>query len=452
MSKIHFVGAYGAGMSALAQFHAMGGGEATGSDRFLDQGRAAEIRTRLERAGVSLFPQDGSGIDPATATVVASTAIEDGNPDLAAAARLKIPVVHRADWLAGLVREHRTVAVSGTSGKSTVAAMVYSILVEAGMSPSVITGAGLHALEAQGLLGNAKRGDSDLLVIEADESDGTLPKYRPEIGVLLNLGKDHKELDELERIFQAFRERCPRFVLNADEANLSRWAEGSATFGFSAGATRGEGLAVDAAGSRFSVDGVLFEIPLPGRYNAVNALAAACAAREAGAPLEAASRALASYRGIARRYDEIGRVRGIRVIDDYAHNPDKIRAVLAAARAQANGGGLRVVFQPHGFGPTRFLKDDLILAFGDGLRAGDTLWIAPIFYAGGTAAKDIDSGMLAAPLRGRGLDARAPESRDGTAAEIAAAARDGDVVLVLGARDPSLTEFAKGVYAALESA
>jgi len=449
MSKVHFVGAFGAGMSALAQFHAMGGGSATGSDRFMDQGRAGDIRTRLERAGVSLFAQDGGGIDAKTETVVVSTAIEDDNPDLAAARRLSIPVVHRADWLARLVREHRTIAVAGTSGKSTVSAMTYSILTEAGMSPSVITGAGLHALEEQGLLGNAKRGESRWLIIEAGESDGTLPKYEPEIGVLLNLGKDHKELDELEAIFESFRGRCARFILDADEANLSRWSSGAVSYGFSAGALRGENLEVGSAHSRFSVEGVVFEIPLPGRYNAVNALAAVCSAREAGAPLDAAARALAAYRGIARRYDEIGGARGVRVIDDYAHNPDKIRAVLAAARRQANGGGLRVVFQPHGFGPTRFLKHELIEAFASGLGKADTLWIVPIFYAGGTAAKDIDSAMLTNPLRTRGMDARAPATREAALEEIADASQDGDVILVLGARDPSLTDFSKAVLASL---
>jgi UDP-N-acetylmuramate--alanine ligase len=363
MSRVHFVGVYGAGMSALAQFHAMGGGEATGSDRFLDRGQASEIRERLERAGVGLFAQDGSGITGKTDAVVASTAIEPDNPELAAAERFGVAVEHRADWLARIVREHRTFAVAGTSGKSTVAAMLYSILRDAGRSPSVITGAGLHALEAEGWLGNAMRGESDLLVIEADESDGTLPKYEAAVGVLLNLGKDHKEIEELERIFSAFRERSRSFVVNADEENLARWTEGASTFGFERGALRGENLELRPASSRFSVEGTAFELSLPGRYNASNALAAVCAAKEAGVSFPEAAKALASYRGIARRYDVLGESGGVRVVDDYAHNPDKIRAVLAAARRQANGGGLRVVFQPHGFGPTRFLKNDLIEAF-----------------------------------------------------------------------------------------
>ncbi len=449
MKKVHFVGVYGAGMSALAQFHAMGGGATTGSDRFLDQGKAGDIRKALEKTGVSLFPQDGSGISRDTATVVVSTAIEADNPELVQAGDVGIEVVHRADWLARIVREHKTIAVAGTSGKSTVSAMLYTILKTAGFSPSVITGAGLHALEAEGLLGNAKRGASDLLVIEADESDGSLPKYEPWLGVLLNFGKDHKELDELERIFSEFNRKCEKFSVNADETSLSRWMEGAVTFGFGPASVHAENLVVNPEGSTFSVEGVSFQIPLPGQYNAANALAAICAAREAGVSLKDSSRALEGYNGIARRYDYIGEAGGVRVIDDYAHNPDKIRAVLSAAHAQVNGGKLCVLFQPHGFGPTRFLKDDLVEAFSEGLAEGDVAWFSPIFYAGGTAAKDISSDDLAAPLRERGIDARSPDSRPDAGKDIVETSKAGDLVLVLGARDPSLPQFAKDILGGL---
>ena len=436
-------------MSALAQFHAMGGGVATGSDRFLDQGKAGAIRTALEKVGVSLFPQDGSGISEKTGTVVISTAIEADNPELVKAESLNIEIVHRADWLARIVADHKTIAVAGTSGKSTVSAMLYTILEAAGKKPSVITGAGLHALEDEGLLGNAKRGDSELLVIEADESDGTLPKYEAWLGLLLNFGKDHKELDELERIFSEFHAKCEQFAVNADEANLKRWSQGAATFGFESGTLRAEGLAVETWVSRFSVEGVRFKIPLPGRYNAENALAAICAGRELGVSLEDAANALRTYRGISRRYDFIGEAGGVGVVDDYAHNPDKIRAVLSAARAQVNGGRLRIVFQPHGFGPTRFLKNDLIEAFADRLEDSDTVWFAPIFYAGGTAAKDISSADLANPLRERGFDARALETRADVSSDITREAKEGDLILVLGARDPSLTQFAEDILGGL---
>ncbi|MFH1725524.1 MAG: Mur ligase family protein [Elusimicrobiota bacterium] len=445
--KVHFVGIGGCGMSALAQFHAMGGGEASGSDRLLDRGQIADLRERLEALGVRLVAQDGSGIDSGTREVVASTAVEDSNRDVARARELGIPVVLRADALARHVAGHRTLAVAGTSGKSTVTAMAYEILEVGGLGPSLITGAPLNRLVDKGLIGNAFRGDSDLLVAEADESDGMLPKYEPWIGLLLNLGKDHKEVSEIRDMFLKLRSRSRRFVVNADAANLAELREGSVSFGFSGGSVRGRDLKTGPRGSTFSVDGVRFEVPLPGRHNAENALAAAAACIEAGVALETAAGALARYRGVARRFEAVGTSDGVEVIDDYAHNPDKVKAALAAAHLRA--GRVLAVYQPHGFGPTRFLKAEFIEAFAAALGPSDVLWLSEIYYAGGTAVRDITSDDIAAPLRSRGVDARYAPDREAVAGEIARAARPGDVVLVLGARDPTLGAYARRILEAL---
>lgn len=436
-------------MSALAQFHAMGGETVTGSDRLLDQGGLDELKGAFEKLGIRLFSQDGSGVGSGTRQLTVSTAIEGNNPDIKKARELLIPVKHRTDVLAANVTAHRTLAVAGTSGKSTVTAMIFEILEAAGRSPSLITGAPLASLAERGLLGNALRGESDLLVIEADESDGTLPKYSPWLGILLNIGKDHKELSEIRELFARFRERSRSFVANADAAGLSEFLEGAATFGFEAGELRGTKLEIDARSCRFEVCGVSFELPAPGRYNAENALAAAAACRKAGVPLQTSAEALSRFRGISRRFEVVGAAGGVEVVDDYAHNPDKLRAVLSVARSRSKRAW--VVFQSHGFYPTRFLKNELIDAFSDSLRPVDKLVMPDIYYVGGTTAKDISPEHIAAPVRERGLDARHIPKREDIAAEIAAAAGPGDMVLVLGARDPTLSAFARDILERLKA-
>ena len=198
--RIHFTGVCGTGMSALAQFDALQGLRVSGSDRSADRDEAADVVGRLRQAGIALLPQDGGGVTP-DALVVVSTAIEKDNVDVLRAQTLGAEIVHRADHLAALAARRRTLAVAGTSGKSTVTAMIFEILLAAGQEPSLIAGANLPSLRAKGLVGNAWLGKSDLLVIEADESDGTLTRYAPALGLLLNISRDHKELGELEELF-----------------------------------------------------------------------------------------------------------------------------------------------------------------------------------------------------------------------------------------------------------
>src|SRR5207249_2409925 len=218
-------------MSALAQFQVMTGGRASGSDRAFDRGERAAGRGQLERLGIAIFPQDGSGIGADTDALVLSTAVEEGVPDVARARERGVPIVHRSELLARFVNERRSVAVAGTSGKSTVVAMLFEILTGAGRDPSVITGGDLGVLERQGLWGNAWAGRSDLLVVEADESDGSVVRYEPAVGVLLNLHKDHKPIEEVADMFATFRARSRAFVVSED-ANLTGLARGARVFGF----------------------------------------------------------------------------------------------------------------------------------------------------------------------------------------------------------------------------
>ncbi len=445
---IHFTGVGGAGMSALAQIHAMDGGPATGSDRDFDRGRGAALKSRLEALGVRLFPQDGSAITRETALVVLSTAIESENPEIAAAKTLGVALMHRSEFLARHVAGMRTIAVTGTSGKSTVVAMIFEILEAAGRGPSVITGGALRSLQERGLTGNAWRGKSDLLVIEADESDGSLVNYRPAVGVFLNLTKDHLEVSALTEIFLKFRSNVQTALVNADDPALAG-VRADATFGLSKGDVLAEHVALDAAGARFTIKGVSFTLPAPGRHNVENAVAAVAACVNEGVSLADCARGLSGFKGVARRFQSLGSARGVEVVDDFAHNPAKIAATLAAARLR----GRRVlgVYQPHGFAPTRHLKNELIAAFAEGLRPEDRLWLPDIYYVGGTASKDISSRDVVDPLRAKGLAAFHIPERTDIVPLIAAEAKAGDLVIVMGARDPSLSDFALAVLQALRA-
>ena len=448
--RFHYVGVAGSGMSALAQYQVMGGGRASGSDRAFDKGERSEQRAALERLGVEVHPQDGSAVQADTAAVVLSTAVESEVPDYAAARARHLPTVHRSELLAHFVQARRTAAIAGTSGKSTVAAMTFEVLKGANRNPSLITGGELLSLQQLGLIGNAFNDPlSELLVAEADESDGSLVHYRPAVGVILNLQRDHKEIADVRVLFERFRAQATEGVVVGEAENLSELAlEAREIFGLGPRATvRGEVVEIGPQGSRFTVAKVRFELPAPGRHNVENALAAIATCRTLGVGLEEMVAPLAAFGGVARRFQSVGRVRGIEVIDDFAHNPAKIHAAIATAHARSRR--VLAVYQPHGYGPTRFLRSELIEVFAGTLANDDRLWLLEIFYAGGTAARDFSSSDLAAEIAQRGRPA-AFTTRDEVAARVAEVAREGDLVLVMGARDPSLTDLARGILAELE--
>lgn len=461
--RFHYAGVGGSGMSALAQFQALLGGHASGSDRSFDQGGREEARAQLTRLGVQLFPQDGSGVRAAgCAALVVSTAVEDSVPDVRAAKELGLPILHRSELLAHFVASHRTLAVSGTSGKSTVVAMTFELLRGAGRDPSVITGGDLELLRAEGLWGNAWRG-GELLAIEADESDGSLVRYEPAVAVVLNLQRDHKPESEVSSMFETFVARAREAVVLGEGDNLAPIVAAArtqrlpvVTFGFGPDAhVRPEDGSVELGprASSFDVRGTRFTLPVPGRHNVENALAALATASVVGVPPGELVAPLAGFRGVGRRFQTIGVANGVEVIDDFAHNPAKLEAALTTAqrRVAPSGGRVLAVYQPHGYAPTRFLRADFVDTFAHVLGATDRVWWLEVFYAGGTTTKDFSSADIVADLAARGLGSRAAfaESRDALVNAVAMEARPGDLVLVMGARDPSLTGLARRIVDAI---
>ncbi|MBI4801396.1 MAG: hypothetical protein HY796_02620 [Elusimicrobia bacterium] len=443
--KIHFTGIGGSGMSALSQIAAMEGRRVSGSDRDFDNSRNLGFKASLEKLGIKIFPQDGSGIDGDTEEVAVSTAIEDSNPEIARARALGARLTHRSELLASYVDNFKTIAVGGTSGKSTVVGMVFTILEEAGLSPSVITGGPLVALKERGLIGNAWRGKGEILVIEADESDGTIEKYRPAAGLILNISKDHKDVAELKRIFAQFAKNAKKLYLNADDPELAGFRDGAELFGIEDSRLKIEDLRLEMFGSGFKMNGLDFRVPAPGAYNIQNALAAVKVCLDMGVPLEICAAGLAKYKGVQRRFELVGEAGGALVVDDYAHNPAKVAAVLGALHG-AGGGRIIAIYQPHGFTPARHLKKELIAAFAANLKEEDILFMPEIYYVGGTVAKDISSKDFVDELSRLGRKAFYFERRPDIISEAAGLARPGDIFLVMGARDWTLSDFARDLF------
>ncbi len=447
LDRLHFAGVAGSGMSALAQFLALKGVRVSGSDRSFDRGQRPQAREQLERLGIRILPQDGSGVAEAGGLVY-STAVEEEVPDLAEARRLGIPRVHRSELLEALVKTHRTIAITGTSGKSTTTAMVFEILKGVGRDPSVITGGDLPSLQAEGLWGNAWAGGSDLLVIEADESDGTVVRYHPAIGVILNLQKDHKEPEVVAEMFRSFRAQAREGFVVGEASNLTDFAEGAVVFGQGEGAkVRGEEVTLRAEGTRFRVKETWFSLPAPGRHNLENALAAIAACRSVGVPLGEMVAPLAAFQGVARRFQVLGERRGVQVVDDFGHNPAKVAASIRTARMRAHR--VLAVYQPHGYAPTRFLRREFVETFATELEGEDRLWLLDIFFAGGTAQRDFGSRDLVEEVLAQGGRAEYAPSRGWLVERLCGEAREGDLILVMGARDPSLTDLARQMLQAL---
>jgi UDP-N-acetylmuramate--alanine ligase len=402
---------------------------------------------------VVIHAQDGAGLESDCSALIVSTAVEEDVPDVAAALRLGVPVLHRSDLLAHLVARYRTVAVTGTSGKSTTVAMVFEILRGAGLDPSVITGGELVALQREGRWGNAWAGASDLLVVEADESDGTVVRYHPAVGVLLNLQRDHKEMDAVAEMFRVFQDQVRETVVVGEGDNLQEFAAHARVFGFSRAADpRAEDVELGGEGSTFRVRDVAFRLPVPGRHNVENALAAIAACDALGVALLDMVEPLGAFHGVARRFQVLGTRRGVTVVDDFGHNPAKVAASIRAAhlRVQAAGGRVLAIFQPHGFGPLKFLRADFVAVFVAELKPEDRLWFLDVFYAGGTASRDITSGEVIQEIAGCGVAAELAPSREWLVERLAVEAVEGDLILLMGARDPSLQDLAKALLAGLD--
>lgn len=432
--NIHFTGIFGSGMSALAQYLRFQGISVSGSDRFHASEDTAFIRQSLEGLGCDIVSQDGSGVSADTDVVCISTAIEETNPDIAAARSRGIPIIHRSDLLAAIIATKKTIAVAGTSGKSTVTAMIFEFLTACGKSPSLISGAGLRRLEKQGLIGNAWSGGSDLLVVEADESDGTVVKYHPEASVILNVSKDHKSIEEIKSLFERLTSQSSWTASNADDPLL---ASMPATMRFGrTGSWRPDREQLLPTSIKLHRNGVEYHLPLPGDHNLENLCAALCVCEHYGCDGSALADAVRNYEGVARRFHVIRTKQNVIVVDDFAHNPAKIAAVVKAARGLS--GRILAVYQPHGFAPTRFLKDEYISTFQTTFKEDDSLYLLPIYYAGGTAQKNISSEEIITGLGHVTFNAQAVSGRDELLTRLKGDVKPEDCVLVMGARDPSL--------------
>jgi len=447
-NKIFFIGIAGAGMSALAQYLEGIGKTISGSDRFFIPGEHNETQDKLEAEGIKCFSQDGRGIDDATDLIIASTAVEETNVEIQKAKKLNIPILLRSELLTLISNTKKTIAVGGTSGKSTTTAMLFDILDHAGLEPSIISGAGLVRLQNQGKIGNAYVGKGDWLVIEADESDGSIVSYHPEVGLLLNIDKDHKEIDELKAIFQTFKDHTKKmFVVNASNALTAPFSQNikhnfsstNAEAGYKATGFEQSGFQV-----QFKINGIEFSLHAIGRHNMENALAASVVANLLGVDLKVCSNAIKHYEGIYRRNQVLGQKNGIWVIDDYAHNPAKVAAAIRSVQPLAE----KVIawFQPHGYGPTRFLRNDFVKEISQALRPKDEIWMSEIFYAGGTTTKDISAADLIDDLNSLGSNAFFVENRNEFVSHIRSHLTGDSAILLMGARDPSLDEFAKKFF------
>jgi UDP-N-acetylmuramate--alanine ligase len=452
-SPVFFSGIGGSGMLTLASIVRASGAKVAGSDRSLDAGRTPHKFDYLRSLGIQLFPQDGSGLQEG-ATLVTSAAVEDTVPDVVRARELKLTHLTRPQFLARLLNgAQRSVAVGGTSGKSTVTGMIGWILHACHRQPTVMNGAVMkNFVTPSAPFASALVGDPELFVSEVDESDGSIALYRPEIAVLTNISLDHKEMDELRQLFAHFLNSARKAVLNLDDPETRALsatvpADKVIAYGFdSPGADfMGKDLQLKAHGASFAVhaEGERHEVQLqvPGRHNASNALAAIAATRALGVAVQDSAVALARFEGLRRRLETVGEADRVTVIDDFAHNPDKIAATLATLRAHP--GRLLIMFQPHGYGPLAKMGEPLADAFAAGMAPDDRLYLPDPVYQGGTVERSRGSDWLAAEVQDRGRNAVHIADRAAIGDALAEEARSGDRILVMGARDDTLIDFAR---------
>lgn len=454
-NEYFFCGVGGSGMAPLAMIVTARGGIVAGSDRARDQGRTPAKFDFLARRGVVLHPQDGSGLTRREQILVVSAAVEETIPDVQAARRVGAAVVTRAELLSGLFNAAAVrIGIGGTSGKSTITGMTGWILAAAGLSPTIMNGADMkNFMTDDAPFASALTGGGAAFVSEIDESDGSIAQYRPSVAIVSNISIDHKPMDELRQLFGDFVDRADTAILNLDNDETAALA-----------ATLPPGKAVTYALDRADADlvarnlapapdGIGFEVVeratgavarvslrTPGRHNVSNALAALAAARAAGVDLATGARALADFRGIRRRMDVVGTAKGITVIDDFGHNPDKIAATLATLHGFP--GRLLVMFQPHGFGPLRLMRQEFIDGFATQLAEGDVLLMPEPVYFGGTVDRSIGSAAITEGVAARGRQAEALPDRAACGDRLVELARRGDRIVVMGARDDTLSLFA----------
>ena len=453
IGTIHFVGIGGIGMSGIAEVMHNLGYVVQGSD--IAEGYVVE---GLRQRGIKVMIGHAAENLGDAAVVVTSTAVKRDNPEVVAALENRVPVVRRAEMLAELMRLKRTVAVAGTHGKTTTTSMVAALLDAGGVDPTVINGGIINSYGS-----NARLGASEWMVVEADESDGSFLRLDGTIAVVTNIDPEHLDhygsFDRVKDAFVEFIENVPFYgcaVLCIDHPEVQAVIpkvrdRRVVTYGFSAQAdVRGENVVPYPGGNRFDAvlrqrDGSVrriegIELPMPGRHNVQNALAAVAVAVEMGCADSVIQTGFAKFSGVKRRFTKVGEVDGVTVIDDYGHHPVEIRAVLAAAREGVGTGRVIAVVQPHRFTRLRDHMEDFQGAFND----ADVVYAAPVYPAGEAPIEGVDSAALVEGIKARGhRSAHTVAGADALAETLADLARPGDMVVCLGAGD--ITKWAGGL-------
>jgi UDP-N-acetylmuramate--alanine ligase len=432
------------------------GGLVEGSDRAHDQGRNAKRFDFLRANGVLLHPQDGSGVTRPSQILVTSAAVEESVPDVQAARRIGAAVIARATLLAELFNSAALgVGVAGTSGKSTTVGMLGWILHRAGKSPTIMNGADMkNFIDVGSPFASAKIGEGEVFVSELDESDGSITLFEPRVAVLNNISLDHKSLDELRALFWSFIAKAQTVVLNLDNAETAALAVGlkpGQAFTYSLNSGQADLLAstpVHSPGgisfqmkARETGEVIKVDLKVPGLHNVANALAALGAAKACGVALAAAAAYLGEFTGIRRRLEVAGAANEITVLDDFAHNPDKISATLDTLHAFP--GRLLLMFQPHGYGPIRLMRNALVSCFANGLHDDDVLVMPQPVYFGGTVDRSVGSDDIVCEIQRCGRKAYAFPNRSACGDMLVELARRGDRIVIMGARDDSLSQFAQ---------
>jgi len=448
VKKVSFCGISGSGMSALAQVLKARGDDVRGSDRSFDQGKDEKNKKALESVGIKIFKQDGSAINKDTDFLYISTAVEDSIPDVKKALELGVKIKKRSDLLAEIFSGFKYgIAVGGTSGKTTLTAMIGYILDMAQKKPTVINGGLLKNYEGQNGIENVILNDGDIAVIEADESDGSIEKYTPYISVVNNITIDHKPIEELKKLFSDFIKKAKFGVVNLDCENSKEFLSFKNVKTFSIKNKDADVYLSDIKplkdGVSYKLKEKTFKLKLIGAFNVANAAAAILTTSLLGVDIFQAATILQDFLGTKRRLDVIGVKNNITVIDDFAHNPDKVKASMSALKDYK--GRVLVMFQPHGFSPMRMMGRQIIESFYQTMDKEDILFMPEIFYAGGSVTRDISSADLIDYGKSLGLNAEFYMSRDEIKNKILEIVQKGDRVVIMGARDNTLPDFCKSI-------
>jgi UDP-N-acetylmuramate--alanine ligase len=442
MSKIFFSGIGGNGMSAMASFMADRGHTVVGSDRSFARDPHHPICKILKAKGMTIVPQNGSGIDTSFDLAVFSTAVEDNQPEVIKAMELGITMKTRPQYLCDIVSELRTVAVAGTSGKSTISGMLAFLMDKLGLEPNFIGGGRVKQFKTKNNPGNSLVGSSDILIVEACESDGSIVYYHPLYSIIANLSLDHNLIEKTAEMFETLSRNTKEMVIINDDDNNLRHCRFDKPIKFSIDTNseyQAKAIEYQPFETIFKVHGVNFKISLPGKYNLYNALSCIALLSEMGVKLKDIGKILPSFSGLDRRFDVYLNNRKYLAIDDYAHNPHKISCLMESIKNIRRR--VCYIFQPHGFGPTRLMKQGYIEVFIKNLRDQDHLILLPIYYAGGTSVKDISSEDLLNEIKAAGKSVEVLHERSLLFDRL----QEWNNYVVFGARDESLATFTREI-------